>query len=88
MFVWKNVVRGNSFDLDANIGLKGRRQVDLDGKIGLEDRQKGRQGWNVGPGRKARRPESAESSQASNGNLIIDITFWHFDIRTFEHVVG
>ena len=37
----KNGVRGNSFDLDVNISLKGRRQVDLDGKIGLKGRQKG-----------------------------------------------
>ena len=37
----QNVVRGNSFDLDAKIGLKGRRQVDLDGKIVLKGRQKG-----------------------------------------------
>ena len=52
MFVWtvcnvknfehnfeQNVVRGNSFDLDAKIGPKGRQKVDLDGKIGLKGRQ-------------------------------------------------
>ena len=54
MFVWtvcnvknfehnseQNVVRGNSFDLDAKIDLKDRRQVDLDGKIVPKGRQKG-----------------------------------------------